>query len=82
MKGRVFLALVSALILVAAPVTAPAAAAAADPATAYLECMETAEKKFHTCLEKATVTEFLCWSKYGYDKLWCSVKYLGGSIFE
>jgi len=61
---------------------APSVGAAASPSQAYVECMDKADGKLVTCLRNADETEYLCWSRFGYAKMWCSVKYLVGSIFE
>ncbi len=42
----------------------------------YEGCMDHAERQFEICQDGASnLTEFLCWSRFGYDKLGCSVKY-------
>lgn len=72
------------LFLKAALVTAlasavPATALASDPPIAamkYERCMNEAEEKFDRCLERSiTIAEALCWSRYGWAKLYCSIEY-------
>jgi hypothetical protein len=82
MKRHAFPILVCALIAGAGPLHALPAAAEVEPPRAYVQCMDRAEAKFVRCLDGADTTEFLCWSKFGYDKLWCSTKYMISSIFE
>lgn len=76
MKARwSFRKLLPLLTLVAA---LPVVALAWDEPTAamkYEECMDRAEERFSECLDAADGTEFLCWSRFGYAKLACSIKY-------
>jgi hypothetical protein len=74
--------LVAPTFIVASPTTL---VAQADSRRAkYDACIEAADESHEICLEKATM-EFFCWSRYGYEKLGCTVS-LGirtiGSIFK
>jgi hypothetical protein len=51
-----------------------------DPASRYDRCITKAERSLHACLDHAVATETLCWSRYGYAKLWCSLRYAVDSI--
>ncbi|GEM_PF-1704618 len=82
MKRNILPAIVSILVLGAGPIVAPPAVAAANPPQAYVECMDSADDKLEHCLDVAEETEVLCWSRFGYAKLWCSTKYLISSIFD
>ena len=54
-----------------------------DAAMRYEACMDHAESQLETCLEAASeLSEVLCWSRFGYDKLGCSVKYAVESLRE
>jgi len=46
-----------------------------DPATRYDRCITKSEESLYDCLEVAVATEQLCWSRYGYVKLYCSIRY-------
>lgn len=46
-----------------------------DPATRYDRCITRAEESLYECLDFAVATEQLCWSRYGYAKLYCSLRY-------
>lgn len=46
-----------------------------DRATRYDQCMDRAEESLYDCLNFAVATEPLCWSKFGYTKLYCTIKY-------
>ena len=46
-----------------------------EPATRYDRCMDKAEASLYDCLDVAVATESLCWSRYGYAKLYCSIRY-------
>lgn len=75
--------MISTAVVLALLATAPPGIAAADdPATRYEECMNKAEADLYKCLRIAAGSEYLCWSRYGYAKSWCSVRYLMESIFE
>ena len=47
----------------------------------YAECIDAADKDFKYCLKHAEETDILCWAKYGYDKIGCTVSYIIRSIF-
>ena len=38
----------------------------------YDACMEAADESLESCLEKAR-REYLCWSRFGYEKIGCTV---------
>ena len=46
-----------------------------DPATRYDRCITKADTSLYDCLEYAGFSEQLCWSRYGYSKLYCSLRY-------
>ncbi len=46
-----------------------------DRATRYDQCMDRAEATLNDCLDSAVATEPLCWSRFGYAKLYCTIKY-------
>ena len=46
-----------------------------DPATRYDRCINKAEASLYDCLDFAVATESLCWSRYGYTKLYCTIRY-------
>ena len=64
----------------------PIAALAGEPPSAamkYEACMDHAERQLAICLDAASeLTEVLCWSRFGYEKLGCSVKYAIESLRE
>jgi len=47
----------------------------------YDACMDKAEATLLKCLEAAGDTKPLCWSRFGYSKLGCTVSYFIRSIF-
>jgi hypothetical protein len=50
-------------------------ASTSGPTSKYEKCMNRAEQALRDCLDHATLTEVLCWSRYGYAKLWCTILY-------
>ena len=48
----------------------------------YEACMDAADEQFERCLEFAERTEELCWARYGYAKLGCTLKYGWDSWFR
>lgn len=52
------------------------------PTSKYEKCIDRAEQALNDCLDHATLTEVLCWSRYGYAKIWCTVLYGVRSIFD
>lgn len=46
-----------------------------EPGTRYDQCMDRAEESFKECFEYTHATEPLCWSKFGYTKLYCTIRY-------
>jgi hypothetical protein len=73
--------MVALALLALLPVTATGERPSA--AMRYESCMDHAEGQLETCLEAASeLTEVLCWSRFGYDKLGCSVRYAIESVRE
>jgi len=74
MRTRLMAAALAAALLLPA---AAGPALAQDPYLAayyYVECMDAAEEDRDDCLDHADLEE-LCWSAFGYAKLWCTIKY-------
>jgi hypothetical protein len=46
-----------------------------DSAIRYDRCITKSEQSLYECLDFAEATEQLCWSRYGYAKLYCSIRY-------
>jgi len=67
-------ALLAAPSFIAASPTA-LIAQADSPAAKYDDCMDGAEESFLNCLEAATEKDILCWSRFGWAKIACSISY-------
>lgn len=80
---RIKKVLVSLAAVIALTGMAPSAATADDydSAIRYDRCMTRATQSLHDCLDHAVATEALCWSRYGYAKLWCTLRYGVDEIF-
>ena len=80
---RVRNGLVSLALFVALAGLTPSTVTAYDDESAirYDRCMTRAVNALHDCLDHAVATEGLCWSRYGYAKLWCTLRYAADSIF-
>jgi len=72
-------------LLLAVSLALPAAtvrAQAERPAMDYEACMNAAEDDLRECLKWADDAEELCWSRYGYTKIYCTGRYIIASIFR
>jgi hypothetical protein len=68
------------LLALSLALTLPAAALAQEEeARDYVSCMDAAVEQLFDCVRVADETEVLCWSRYGYAKLGCTLKYLWDS---
>jgi len=65
--------IVAAAAILALPSTAMALSG--TPAEKYDLCMDRAETSFLRCLDASGESEYLCWSTFGYAKLWCTISY-------
>ena len=66
---RLLLTAATAVTLITMPLQARA------EGTRYDDCMDRAEATLNAC-NKSSFDDTLCWSRYGYQKLWCTLRYL------
>lgn len=70
---RLLLTVATAAALVALPLQAHA------EDTRYDKCMDRAEETLNEC-NKSSFDDTLCWSRFGYQKLWCTLRYIGDIV--
>jgi len=82
MRIRKALVSLTAVLLLAGLTPSVVMAYSGNPASNYDRCITEADGSLHDCLDHAVATEALCWSRYGYAKLWCTIKYAVDSIID